>query len=349
MAYLRARRSIKLGPGVRLNLNKRSMGVTLGPRGAHYSFNTSGRRQASVGIPGTGLSYIDVRSGGRRARSATYEPEPVYAPPEPVGPPKAGLFAPHYEKAFANGVRAYADGNGDQAYVYLTDAASTDAKHRSVADDLLAGLVCSELGKLDEAVGHLEKVVGSDQPLPDALMVKYAPQMALTMEVNETLSIRVELGSIAASLLLADAYARLDRVEEAIGVLQQVADLDDHPYVVLQLCLLYQRVEDWDDLVHVAADVRNVDDLTLLIRLFQAEAMEEKGLDEAALEVYRDTLRSKKRDPEFLKVARYERAKLYCKLGKKAQATKDLSRIYADDPDYKDVGELLAAAKDARV
>lgn len=97
--------------------------------------------------------------------------------------------------------------------------------------------------------------------------------------------------------------------------------------------------------MHVAADVRNVDDLTLLIRLFQAGAMEEKGLDEAALEVYRDTLRSKKRDPEFLKMARYERAKLYRKLGKKAQATKDLSRIYADDPDYKDVGGLLAAAK----
>jgi hypothetical protein len=33
MAYLRARRSVKLGPGVKLNLNKRSVGLTVGTRG----------------------------------------------------------------------------------------------------------------------------------------------------------------------------------------------------------------------------------------------------------------------------------------------------------------------------
>ncbi len=64
MAYLRARRSLKLGPGVRLNLNKRSMGLSVAPRGAHYSFNTAGRRQSTVGIPGSGLSWISVHSGG---------------------------------------------------------------------------------------------------------------------------------------------------------------------------------------------------------------------------------------------------------------------------------------------
>jgi hypothetical protein len=62
---LRFRRTKQLAPGVRLNLNKRSVGLTFGPRGARYTANTAGRRTTSVGIPGTGLYYRDERGGGR--------------------------------------------------------------------------------------------------------------------------------------------------------------------------------------------------------------------------------------------------------------------------------------------
>ena len=67
MAYLRARRSIKVAPGFKINLNKRSVGVTVGTRGAHYSVNSSGRRTSTVGVPGTGLSVVSTR-GAHRAR-----------------------------------------------------------------------------------------------------------------------------------------------------------------------------------------------------------------------------------------------------------------------------------------
>lgn len=65
MGYLRFRRSFKVAPGVRLNLNKRSVGISAGVRGARYSVNSSGQRTRSVGIPGSGLSYIS-RSRARR-------------------------------------------------------------------------------------------------------------------------------------------------------------------------------------------------------------------------------------------------------------------------------------------
>ena len=69
MGYVRARRSIKVGSGVKVNLNKRSLGVTVGGRGAHYTVNTRGQRTTSVGIPGTGLSYVDrVRRRSRPQR-----------------------------------------------------------------------------------------------------------------------------------------------------------------------------------------------------------------------------------------------------------------------------------------
>jgi hypothetical protein len=42
------RKSFKLAPGVRLNLSRRSAGVSVGPRGAKLSANTRGRRRASL-------------------------------------------------------------------------------------------------------------------------------------------------------------------------------------------------------------------------------------------------------------------------------------------------------------
>lgn len=63
---LRFRKSFKVAPGVKVNLNKKSAGVTIGTKGAHYTVNTSGKRTASVGLPGTGLSYSTSSGGGKK-------------------------------------------------------------------------------------------------------------------------------------------------------------------------------------------------------------------------------------------------------------------------------------------
>lgn len=65
---LRFRKSIKLGGGAKLNIGKKSVGMSVGGKGARYTVNSSGRRTKSVGIPGTGLSYVST-SGGRRSSS----------------------------------------------------------------------------------------------------------------------------------------------------------------------------------------------------------------------------------------------------------------------------------------
>jgi Protein of unknown function (DUF4236) len=82
MGSFRFRRSIKLGPGVRLNVSKTGIGASVGVRGARRSFHSSGRETTSVGIPGTGLGYVETRSSGRRRTAA---------PAEPAAKP--GLFA----------------------------------------------------------------------------------------------------------------------------------------------------------------------------------------------------------------------------------------------------------------
>ena len=60
---LRFRRSIKIAPGVKLNLNKNSVSATIGKKGAHYTINSKGKKTATIGVPGTGLSYTTSSSG----------------------------------------------------------------------------------------------------------------------------------------------------------------------------------------------------------------------------------------------------------------------------------------------
>lgn len=71
---LRFRKSFKIAPGVKINLNKKSAGVTIGTKGAHYTINTSGKRTASVGLPGTGLSYSTTSGGGKKGTRNAQKP-----------------------------------------------------------------------------------------------------------------------------------------------------------------------------------------------------------------------------------------------------------------------------------
>jgi len=68
----RFRRSVRLLPGIRVNLGKRGASVSLGRRGAHVTIGPTGTR-TTVGLPGTGLSYTHLEKPGTRA------PAPVIA------------------------------------------------------------------------------------------------------------------------------------------------------------------------------------------------------------------------------------------------------------------------------
>ncbi len=66
----RFRKSVKIAPGVKLNFNKKSTGITFGGKGFHYTVNNKGKRTTSVGVPGTGLYYSNT-SGGNKDMSST--------------------------------------------------------------------------------------------------------------------------------------------------------------------------------------------------------------------------------------------------------------------------------------
>ncbi|MFF7334928.1 DUF4236 domain-containing protein [Streptomyces sp. NPDC090306] len=57
------RKSFKIFPGVRLNINKKSLSISTGAKhGPHYTHSTTGRRTTSMDLPGP--------FGWRRTRNA---------------------------------------------------------------------------------------------------------------------------------------------------------------------------------------------------------------------------------------------------------------------------------------
>jgi cobalamin biosynthesis Mg chelatase CobN len=63
----RYRKRIQILPFVYLNISARGVSLSFGRRGAHYTVSSTGKRTASVGLPGTGMSYTKTSrasSGG---------------------------------------------------------------------------------------------------------------------------------------------------------------------------------------------------------------------------------------------------------------------------------------------
>ena len=84
---LRFRKSISIIPGVKLNFGKTGMSVSTGVPGFRKTFHTSGRVTTSVGIPGTGLYYVDTKNSKTqksqtfaqpRRETSTYYPDSTF-------------------------------------------------------------------------------------------------------------------------------------------------------------------------------------------------------------------------------------------------------------------------------
>lgn len=70
---LRFHKSIKLGKLLKLNINKGSISLTAGVKGAHVTVNNKGKKTASVGIPGSGLSYQKTLGSSKKKTKSKKE------------------------------------------------------------------------------------------------------------------------------------------------------------------------------------------------------------------------------------------------------------------------------------
>jgi len=343
---------MRLGGGARLNFGLRGPSVSFGTRGAGVGIGSARGSWLSLGIPGTGISYISYGSRGRRGgggRRASSGGRGVAIPAAQLDPvavvPRPGLLASETERRFREGVVHHLRGNHAEARQAFEAASSRDT--RNVSDDLFLAVNTNAMGDSTTAIAALERVVGSDVQLPDELMRKYLPaelfNIVLSVGVTDEISAEVPFDSAGAVLSLAELYQKAGRPEEAIGLIQQTVELrPDAIGLKLQLCDLLYDADDFEGVLEVAAGVQNEDDLTLAMLHLRAKALANLGQVDEAARLLGELLRKRSdRDIGLLRAIRYNRAEALELLGDSAKARGEWSRIYAEDPAYRDVRDRV--------
>ncbi len=331
---LRVQKSIKLGKFMRLNISKSGIGVSAGlggftigagPRGAYVNIN----------LPGTGLSYRKQLSSKKTEHSVQKKSDKASAQSVTLQDvPQPGLLAPSYEKDLAKAMEDYRVNKKDEALEHFLDAAPKEA-----GAAIFAAAIIVEKDRTDyRATELLEQVVQSDEEFPTPLMEKYLAGATIDIDITPHVTANVSSGGLAATLLLVELYQAQRRVREAIALLEEIDGLAEEPTLTLSLCELYTSRQLWDDVIECAKKTSSEDDITLEILIYYGRALQEKELHEAATTIFTKALRRKKnRSLILLNEARYWRAISYQEQGKNRQANKEFQKLYAENPDFKDV------------
>lgn len=91
---LRFRKSFKIAPGVKVNLNKKSSSVTFGGKGVHYTVNSKGKKTTSVGIPGTGVYYTETSGSSKKSKAGKTTHSSSGKSADKTGKKKGGCLIP---------------------------------------------------------------------------------------------------------------------------------------------------------------------------------------------------------------------------------------------------------------
>lgn len=98
----------------------------------------------------------------------------------------------------------------------------------------------------------------------------------------------------------------------------------------------------FQSIVRMTQDIKNESPIQAALMLYKARALLRLGLASAAKDTLTVALRRKKdRSAELLHALRYERGLVYEAMGQRDRARADFEKIYAEAPDYEDVGKRV--------
>ncbi len=333
----RMRKSIRIMPGVRLNVSAKSVGISAGVRGAHVSVNSRSGVRTTVGVPGTGMSYTrtqSVHSASHPSAPAPRSRRSTPVAPEPGPPPKhPGLFAPHWHKELFAALEQGHTTGLEQIAVKHPEARNTcmllEALSRSTGPDgdHLAEQMLSELWG------------GGYDPATDEFLHTYAPESSTEIRLTPVLTAHLPLSRDAIGLALAELLQDLGDLAGAIEVVEAVTP---STVAAVSLAELYAQAGRWNDIVHLTDGDTNSDDFSTYLLIQRGVAFRQLGFHDASRESLRAALAPRSRTPALRHLALSERALTYLAEGKKSMARRDLERILADDSDYPGVRETLA-------
>ena len=153
----------------------------------------------------------------------------------------------------------------------------------------------------------------------------------MTAGITENVVVEVPFGPIGAALLLAEVYQLDGRLDEAIGLVQQLDTVTpDDPVIRLSLCDLLVADGDYDGALETSTGAVNDGDMgvaTLHLRGAALFGQDEPG---AAAEALTAALAKRAdRDPDLLMAVRYDRALAYIAAGQTRKARADFEKIVA--------------------
>jgi tetratricopeptide (TPR) repeat protein len=324
MAF-RMRKSIKVAPGVRLNVSKSGVGASVGGKGVRKSVHSSGRRTTTLGsgvVPGV---YYQTSSSGGGTRSKAAPSQPTAAPPK-----KPGLFASKGEKQLYKAIKA----QDVQAIKRVGD----DHADLRLPSYSLAGLMMlgSEPQEAERLLG--EAFATGGDPAADRFVSTYLTTR-LELPIAKGVTAELPVNRDAVGLALAELKQEHDDLPGAIDVVEQ---LEPSTYTAISLAELYAETGRWDDVIELTEGMKNEDDASALLCVFRGQALREQGFYDAAHEAFKEALRSRSRAAPIRHLALAQRTQNYLSQGKKGMARKDLERILAEDSGYEGVREQLA-------
>jgi tetratricopeptide (TPR) repeat protein len=334
---LRFRQYLKILPGLKLIVSKRGLGLNLGVRGAHVTVNTQGQFTRSIGIPGTGLSDVKRTSLRKRKKKSSKEFEEVkeyenqIPKPQPKNTPS--IFASKNEKLFFEALTAHEI----SLYKNLFSIPELELVSKSIAVQLA---IQTDDG-MKESIHWFEEIWKNKSDLANnKLFKKYVSQIIVVIPVAPGILFQTYLNIQALGLLYIEVLQQGKNFRRA----KQIAEeLTADQISAISLSEIEVQLGEYDEVLSLTENIDNVDDSTAILLVFRAIALREKKLFDASKEVLKESLKSKKRNPDILHKALFERAKTHIAEGSKAKAKSDLEKIIANDSDYPGVNELLKA------
>jgi tetratricopeptide (TPR) repeat protein len=330
------RKSFQLLPGVRINMSKRGLSLSVGPKGAHITAGPGGT-QLHLDLPGSGMYYrrkLDTKdtnsSNGEKADNAV---------------PDVGflqrLTTPADELELIEALRAIHAGHEDEGYQHARNAVH-------LADGaFLAGFLAFQRQEFDEAAGYFNRALELKDGLGKAFD-RYEVDMGVGLPITDEVEAHIQPGENGVLLALAEAFQRTEKAELAIETLLRLYQNDPQDIVVrLSLAELYDlRYPNGEQalrqIVQYAEDVHNESPVHAALMLYRARALRKLGVPEGARDTLTKALRRKKGySNDLLLALRYERALLYEAMGQDKEARKEFQKVYAEAPSYEDVAAKL--------
>jgi tetratricopeptide (TPR) repeat protein len=323
MAF-RYRKSIKIMPGVKLNLSKTGVSTSIGRRGATVNLGR-GRVKSTIGVPGTGMSYSKSTSKNTNTRNAAA-----------VRQQTARASQPKIPKDDKRVLDAISSAN----IAELDEIARKGKSEHALPAGMLAGLIANETNPA-WARQMLEWVWAQGHDPAEYRLVKtYLSSTRLPIQITPEIEIDEALGRNLVGLMLAEWKQSDGDLPGAIDIVEQ---LEPTAAAALSLAELDIALRRWDDVVELTDGLANSDDVSALLLIFRGTALRELGHHESARLAFKEALRARSRSREVRFRALVERALTFHAEGKLGLARKDLDRIRAEDASYPGLADALTA------